>query len=166
MDQSNEVFVWKKIERLGQVMIKFLFISLLISLTSFAYTQEKNLRISPVTNESSGCDLKITGIDDREAFLNYFSLLKVAASKKNQSQIEKLVIFPLRVNSNLKHKVIKDIATLDKVFSSVFTPKILSMISSQQLEKLFCRDQGVMLGNGEVWLTKRDEKIGISAINL
>jgi hypothetical protein len=39
------------------------------------------------------------------------------------------------------------------------------VITAQKLEDLFCQYQGVMFGDGEVWVQKIQGKVGISAIN-
>jgi hypothetical protein len=35
----------------------------------------------------------------------------------------------------------------------------------QKMEKLFCQYQGIMYGNGEIWVNKKNGRLGITAIN-
>jgi hypothetical protein len=52
-----------------------------------------------------------------------------------------------------------------KNFNVVFTPKVLKAIEDAQYEKLFVRDQGAMIGDGEIWFVGRDGQVLIKTIN-
>jgi hypothetical protein len=134
----------------------WIFIALLVS-SSPGFAQEIG---------GSCPDLSITGIHSKNELSKAFTALKTAAAAKDVSAISKVVLFPLRVNANPKRKPIKNEAELKKEFSSIFTAKVLSAIESQKFEELFCRDQGAMIGDGEVWINERKGKIGIASINL
>lgn len=64
-----------------------------------------------------------------------------------------------------KRMVIKGEKDFHRYFSTIFTQKIFEMISKQEVDQLFCRDQGVMFGTGELWVGVSGKKIGIKSIN-
>ena len=47
----------------------------------------------------------------------------------------------------------------------MFTPAVLAAIGKADYGSLFIRDQGAMIGDGEVWFTGGAGGIKISAIN-
>ena len=135
-------------------------VALVVSLMSLSVNAQDKPGLGP-----SCPDLSVTGIENREAFLKYLGDLKTAAAAKDSKALARLVIFPLRVNASPKKKTLKNEADLKKHFSAAFTDKVLKAIAAQEAEQIFCRDQGAMIGNGEVWIQKDKDKIGIGAIN-
>ena len=119
--------------------------------------------VSKATAEGLGCDLSVPGID-KEKFLDWFPKLKAAASAKDVRSLPDFVLFPLRVNTKPPQNVTNR-AQLAKTLKSAFTDKVLTSIANQEVDTIFCRDLGVMTGNGEVWINQQGGKIGITAIN-
>ncbi len=117
-------------------------------------------------NVGSSCsDLSVTGIKSKENLLKFLGDLKTAVLSKDVNSISKFVLFPLQVNAKSKKKIIKNQADLKKEFTSVFTETVLKAIANQEAERIFCRNQGAMIGDGEVWIRQKNEQIGISTIN-
>lgn len=102
-------------------------------------------------------DLLVSGVESKEKLFAFLAQLKLA---KDPDALVKQVIFPLRVNGRLKNK-----QEVKKRFQEVFTPKVMKAIAEQEKETIFCRDQGVMLGDGEIWLGQRKGRIGIISLN-
>jgi uncharacterized protein len=110
-------------------------------------------------------DISVTGIKSKGAFFKFLDTLKSIISAKDSDAINKLVIFPLRVNAN-PNKVIKTPIELKQNFSFVFNEKIVKAITFQKPEEIFCNYQGAMIGNGEVWISQSGDKVGIYVINI
>ena len=124
-----------------------------------------DLVITPPNSQSSGCDLTIAGFDSKESFLYFFDQLKIASAQNNAKALSNLVLFPLRLNG-IKSKIIRNRSQFQKNYKIIFTSKIRDVIAQQKLEKLFCRDQGVMFGDGQLWISVNSKKqVGIIAIN-
>jgi hypothetical protein len=123
-----------------------------------------DLVIAPPNSESSGCDLAVAGFSAKEPFLKFFDQLRSAAQKSDKAALSGLILYPLRVNGK-KPKVIRNSAEFLKRFDSLFTSDIQSVIEKQRPDKLFCRDQGVMYGGGEIWVRISGDKIGIITLN-
>jgi hypothetical protein len=114
------------------------------------------------------CDnFEATGITNVEVFSQFFtSLQTAAASKGDKAAIVKFIIYPLRVNKAGKSRHVKTKVGVENNFSKIFTDKVLQAITHQKYADLFCRDQGVMIGDGQVWINQQGDKIGIYAINV
>ncbi len=123
-----------------------------------------DLFIVAESEHSSGCDLAEADFDEKESFLKFFPKLKEVAKKPEADKFVALMLFPLKVN-RAKTEIIKDEKEFKSRFSSIMTTKILKVISDQKLEDLSCQYQGVMFGNGELWVQKKQGKVGISALN-
>lgn len=50
-------------------------------------------------------------------------------------------------------------------YDAIFTLKVLDALRESDYESLFVRDQGAMVGRGEVWLLQYDDGVRIKAIN-
>ena len=62
-------------------------------------------------------------------------------------------------------KTYDDAAALQADFAKVFTPAVLAAIEKATYGSLFIRDQGAMIGDGEVWFTGGPDGVKVSAIN-
>jgi hypothetical protein len=137
---------------------------ILISIFSMSFTFAKSLMIAPETETSSGCDLEVAGFNEKESFLKFFPLLKEAVKTKDPKKISPFMLYPFKVNGKTTIKI-KNAQEFEAKFKTLITEKIIVVISNQKIEDLFCQYQGVMFGDGEVWVQKINGKVGISAIN-
>jgi len=85
------------------------------------------------------------------AYSGFLSQLQAAVRSGNRDGVVKLVAIPLRVNSNGKSKVYRDAASVRADYDKIFTRSVRQAILRQTFGRLFGRDQGVMIGNGQVW---------------
>ena len=118
-------------------------------------------------NIGSACpDLSVAGMTSKDQLLNLVGALKKAVATKDIPNISKTIIYPLHVNTGPgKGYEVKNERALNNSFSKIFTPDVINAIETQKLNDLFCRDQGVMIGQGKVWINEFDGKVGIFAIN-
>ena len=131
----------------------------------FCFSAEsKDLMIVPETESTTGCDLAEAGFDEKEGFLKFFPQLKQAIKTSDAKKISVFILFPLKVNGK-KTIVIKDSLEFESQFKMIMTTKLIKIIDAQKLENLSCQYQGVMFGDGEIWVQKKKAKIGISAVN-
>ena len=105
---------------------------------------------SPVTVVGSERDAVGTAKKDRSyaAFLNR---LQSAVRDNDPGAVVRLISFPLRVNSGEHSQTYADAKSVRRDFDSIFTPRVRQAILAQRADRLFSRDLGVMVGNGEVW---------------
>ncbi|MGE3261012.1 MAG: hypothetical protein AB7K68_04455 [Bacteriovoracia bacterium] len=108
------------------------------------------------------CDLSVAGIKDKKELIKFLGKLQTAAAAKDVGALSKLANYPLRVG---KKGRIKNESVLKRKFSKVFTPKVLNAIAKLNRDDLFCSYQGVMVGDGEVWIQEIEGVIVISSVN-
>ena len=77
-----------------------------------------------------------------------------------------LVYFPLRVNQEGTTISVEDAATLQARFQEIFPAVVRATVLDQWPETVFCSSEGIMYGNGEIWIRATDQRYAISAINL
>jgi hypothetical protein len=124
------------------------------------------LRISQGNNGDSGCDLFIANFDNIEEFTNFFSQLKLASKTNDAKKIADSIIYPLTVKVEGKPVTLKNSSEFLNQFKKIWTKDVSSALAGQEVSKLFCNYQGVMIGNGQIWIKKIKTQIGVGAINL
>ena len=110
--------------------------------------------------------LDMASIDSPKEARTFLSDLKKAAEADDKAELAAMVRYPLTIYDNGKAvKTYDDAAALEADFGKVFTPAVLSAIEKAEYGSLFIRDQGAMIGDGEVWFTGGPDGVRISAIN-
>lgn len=85
------------------------------------------------------------------AYPAFLTQLQTAVRKDDRGAVIKLIALPLRVNSNGKSQVYRNAASVRADFDEIFTPQVRQAILNQKFNRLFGRDQGLMIGDGQVW---------------
>lgn len=95
---------------------------------------------------------------------NFLDKLKEAVSKNDKQVVCALIHYPLRITGNS----IRNASNCRSQYKIIFNKKVITAINHQRFEDLFVNSQGVMIGDGEVWMSgicndteckKRDFKI-------
>jgi len=81
----------------------------------------------------------------------FLSQLQTAVRSGNSDGVIRLVRFPLRVNANGKSHTYRDAASVHADYDKIFTPSVRQAILNQKFDRLFGRDQGLMIGDGQIW---------------
>jgi hypothetical protein len=77
--------------------------------------------------------------------------LQAAVRSNDRGAVIALIDFPLRVNGPGGSRLYSDRQSVERDFGRIFTPKVRRAILGQRADQLFVRDQGAMIGEGEVW---------------
>lgn len=85
------------------------------------------------------------------AYAAFLTQLQAGVRSGNRDAVTKLVGFPLRVNADGKSRVYRNAASVRADYDKIFTPGVRQAILNQRFDRLFGRDQGLMIGDGEVW---------------
>jgi hypothetical protein len=141
---------------------------LLLAVTSGA--ADNSMVIAPATKGHSGCNLSVAGFKSRDQFLHFFAALQAASKSSDKVKLADLAIYPLSLNFGEKrygqvNRKIRDKKDFINQFQSFFSKKVYDAIEFQKAAGLFCNSQGVMLGNGAVWIAPRGNAVGIITIN-
>jgi hypothetical protein len=89
-------------------------------------------------------------VQDR-SYETFLTQLQTAVRADDRGAMVTLIGFPLRVNFEGRTRLYRDAQSVARDYSRIFTPKVRRAILNQRFDRLFGRDQGVMIGNGEVW---------------
>jgi hypothetical protein len=84
----------------------------------------------------------------------FLSRLQAAVRADQRPAIIALIAFPLTVNGAGRPKTYRDRASVERDFDRIFTPRVKRAILAQEADQLLVRDQGAMIGEGEVWFDR------------
>ena len=84
------------------------------------------------------------------SYRTFLFRLQNAVRTNDREAVIRLAGLPLRVNSE-RSRIYRDAKSVRADYDRIFTPKVRKAILAQRFEQLFGRDQGVMIGSGEVW---------------
>lgn len=99
----------------------------------------------------------VTGARIRQAPTAYAAFvprLQATVRTNDRGALIRLIAFPLRVNGAGGAKFYRDRRSVERDFDRIFTPKVRRAILDQAPNALFVRDQGGMIGSGEVWIAQ------------
>lgn len=80
----------------------------------------------------------------------FLKKLKLLA-KKGPEQLSTLIKYPLRVNYKNHSSWVNTPKQFTVNYRKIISNKIMEIINSQNIKKIFANSQGIMLGNGEIW---------------
>jgi hypothetical protein len=79
--------------------------------------------------------------------------LQRSVSQHNAAAVAALVHYPIKVNPGKHPITIKNSKAFIKDYDRIITADIAAAIYKQKYDALFVNSQGVMIGDGEVWIT-------------
>lgn len=85
------------------------------------------------------------------AYASFLERLQAAVGSNNRRAVIKLIQLPLRVNFNGGSRLYRDAASVRADYDRIFTPDVTQAILGQRFDQLFGRDQGLMIGSGQIW---------------
>lgn len=106
------------------------------------------------------------GISDPAHVTQFLARLKQAMAAGDRAAVAAMVNYPLHVYAPGRGPTIyRNTATLRAGYAQVFTPEVTAAIAAATPGSLFIRDQGVMIGNGQVWMNEVHGAVKIITIN-
>ena len=113
--------------------------------------QREEGRVASAQRADVEDSLPVSGLSKDTSYATFLKHLQGAVRANDRGAVIKLVGFPLRVNSNGKTRVYRDAASVRADYDQIFTLQVRQAILAQRHDRLFSRDQGLMIGNGQVW---------------
>lgn len=89
---------------------------------------------------------------DHVPFRAAFDALQRAVAAHDAAAVAALVRFPIEVNPGRAPATIASPGQFIAQYDRIVTPAIAAVVARQSWDTLFVNAQGVMLGDGEVWL--------------
>ena len=99
------------------------------------------------------------GVSDPIRFKKFIRQLQVWVSENQVDSISKHINYPVR------NPGIKDSRDFKLNYSNYFSEGVKAALADQKLNQVFRNQQGVMIGQGQIWLVEKDNNILIIAIN-
>jgi hypothetical protein len=125
-------------------------IATLILLASALLTPTLGLAQTSLTSLDKSIDLSVGSHVKVQKLLTD---LQQAVSLHNAPAVAALVHYPIKVNPGKHPITIKNPKAFIKDYDRIITPDIAAAIYKQKYDALFVNSQGVMIGDGEVWIT-------------
>ena len=85
------------------------------------------------------------------SYATFLKRLQAAVRANDRGAVIKLIGFPLRVNEKGHSRLYRDADSVRADYDRIFTPNVTQAILGQRSDRLFGRDQGLMVGDGQVW---------------
>jgi hypothetical protein len=106
------------------------------------------------------------GISNPMQVTQFLARLKQAVAADDRATVAAMINYPLTVHtSGGASTTYHDAAALRANYARVFTPEVKAAVAAAKADDLFTRDQGVMIGNGEVWMNEIRGSMRIITIN-
>ncbi len=121
-----------------------------------------------LANESGQVDnpYAAAGISDSTHVTRFLARLKHALAAGDRAAVAAMINYPLHVYApGMGSTIYRDAATLRAGYARVFTPEVTAAVAAATPGSLFVRDQGVMIGNGQVWMNEVHGAVKIITIN-
>jgi len=109
-------------------------------------------------------DYRALKFDPYEAYYG-FRRVKAAFRSGDIDILAGVTHFPLTVTGRVRRKI-HDRAQLAAMKDRLLAPGIREVVARSTFEALFVRDKGMMVGEGEVWITRGPTGFGLGAVNL
>jgi hypothetical protein len=107
----------------------------------------------------------VAGISDPAHVTLFLARLKQAVAADDHAAVAALVRYPLTVSSDGRSTTYRNAAALSANYARVFTPEVEAAVTAARPDNLFVRDQGVMIGNGEIWMNEVGGSMKIITVN-
>lgn len=104
------------------------------------------------------------GFDPLSAYYS-FRILKAAFRSGDISLIARVVQYPLTISGKIR-RILRNPEQLHSADEIILDSRLQKVAAKATFETLFVRDKGMMLGQGEVWLTHGKEGFGLREIHL
>ena len=123
---------------------------------------------SALANDSSQLNnpYAAAGISNPAHIAQFLARLKQALAAGDRAAVAAMVNYPLHVYAPGRDPTIYyDATTLRAGFARIFTPEVTAAIAAATPGSLFVRDQGLMIGNGQVWMSEVHGAMRIITVN-
>ena len=108
----------------------------------------------------------VAGISDPAHVTQFLARLKQAVASGDRAAVASMVDFPLTVHEvKGASKTYRDAAALRANYARVFTPEVVDAVAAAKPDDLFARDQGVMIGQGEIWMNEVQGTMKVITVN-
>lgn len=99
------------------------------------------------------------GFSDPQGFKQFLLRLRSWVANSEKDSVANVLHYPLR------NPKVKDKQQFLAQYDTIVNERVKKALREQNLRQIFRRDQGAMIGNGELWFIQSGDRFLISAIN-
>jgi hypothetical protein len=92
-------------------------------------------------------------LGDHTRFEEAFAALQTAVTDEDYEAVAVLVSYPITVRSTPEELPVETPEAFVENYDAIMTEEIVSAIIGQKYETLFVNGEGIMFGNGQVWMS-------------
>lgn len=107
----------------------------------------------------------VAGISNPAQVTQFLARLKQAVAADDHAAVSAMVKYPLTISSGGRSRTYHNAAALSANYARVFTPEVKAAVAAARPDNLFARAQGVMIGNGEIWMNEVGGSMKIITVN-
>jgi hypothetical protein len=133
-------------------------------------TQTRAQGSEPVAKRPPCPDFSVTGIESRAKLEPFFEQVKTAVTEGDAKHVAELIEYPIFAKVGGHRILIPNKAVFEKNGDEILSEKVKKAARAQSFSGVVCNYQGVMFGEGEIWISKIKPRKGkprlrIKAIN-
>ncbi len=92
-------------------------------------------------------------LGDHVAYRRVFDALQQAVAHDDAAAVADLVSFPITVSVDGKLIIVKNAARFGALYEKIMTPAVARAITGTAYDEVMVNSQGVMLGDGQAWIS-------------
>jgi len=127
--------------------------------SSFALTTAEMEDDSVFANGSMPTSWAAAGIDDPVAFKKFLKHLQYWVAHDKRDSVAAVIAYPM------KHPAVKNKQQFLAGYDMYMNKGVKNALKEQNYRQIFRRDQGAMIGSGQLWLAQTPQGFRITAIN-
>lgn len=125
----------------------------LLTRALFAFVLSSTLPFAPAIADEAEVDQQIENLlGNAEMFKATIADLQTRIANEDSIAVSAFIDYPITVTINGKRKTLRQAEDLEPLYYDIFTPEITEVIVNQDYGSLFVNGDGVMFGNGEIWM--------------
>ncbi|CAH0339634.1 hypothetical protein [Rhizobium sp. CECT 9324] len=125
----------------------------ILSRTLLAFLMSSALSLTPALADETEVDQQIENLlGNAEVFKATIADLQGRIANEDSIAVSAFIDYPITVTINGKRKTLRQAEDLEPLYYDIFIPEITDVIVNQDYGSLFVNGDGVMFGNGEVWM--------------
>ncbi|MFC3747169.1 hypothetical protein [Paenibacillus sp. GCM10012306] len=106
------------------------------------------------------------GFDDPKEFTTFLAKLQKAVSEDKSKEVAELMSYPLNLNKGGKTFPIYTKEEFVQKYERIMTANVRAKLLAQQPNQAFSNANGIMIGDGELWISKINNRVLVYAVNV
>lgn len=116
---------------------------------------------------SNDSKLEMAGVKSPEEMKDFLKKLQTALSANDKAAVAGMIKYPFKIyKDGVEKKSYPSEKEFVKDFDKFFTADVKKAVSDATYDSLFINAKGVMIGNGEVWMSGWDEKLNPGPVKI